>query len=48
MAVGPADTEASLRMNMKMGGRQVETKVPSCIPEHHSLYKISSMKATKY
>ena len=48
MAVGPADTEASLRINMKMGGRQVETREPSCISEHHSLYKISSMKAKKY
>ena len=48
MAVGPADTEASLRMNMKMGGRQVDTKVPGCTYEHHSLYKISFMKATKY
>ena len=47
MAVCPADTEASLRLKMKMGGRQVDMKVPSCISEHHSLYKISSMKEKK-
>ena len=37
-----------LDFRMKMGVRQVEMKVPSCISEHHSLYKIKSVKAKKY
>jgi len=48
MAVALLILRQILDFRMKMGGRQVEMKVSSYISEHHSLYKISSLKAKKY
>jgi hypothetical protein len=45
MAVALLILRQILDFRMKMGGRQVEMKVSSYISEHHSLYKISSLKA---
>ena len=48
MAVALLILRQILDFRMKMGGRQVEMKVSTYISEHHSLYKISSLKAKKY